>query len=155
MDAIRACPGTLLRHRHSPLGWAVRTRRHAFHGQSTHAALPCATVRPVRRDIASRRTLVQPHPQHEIFSPAAESCSLHAEVTEFPRICRDVSKWRQPRHATIRPHTGATKSYLCTRLNHLTSYWRLIMLALIARWTHNVLLASMALLTIALVVSAT
>jgi hypothetical protein len=29
------------------------------------------------------------------------------------------------------------------------------MLALIARWTHNVLLASMALLTIALVVSAT
>jgi hypothetical protein len=63
-----------------------------------------------------------PHPQHEIFSPAAESCSLHAEVTEFPRICRGVSKWHQPRHATIRPHTGATKSYLCTRLNHLTSF---------------------------------
>jgi hypothetical protein len=85
-------------------------------------ALRCATVRPVRRDTASRRKLVLPHPQHEIFSPAVESCSLHAEVTEFPRICRDVSKWHQPRHATIRPHTGATKSYLCTRLNHLTSF---------------------------------
>jgi hypothetical protein len=34
-------------------------------------------------------------------------------------------------------------------------FWRSNMLALIARWAHNILLASMALLTIALVVSAT
>jgi hypothetical protein len=41
---------------------------------------------------------------------------LDAEVTEFQRICQDVAKWRQRRHATVCSHTSPTKSHPCTRL---------------------------------------
>src|SRR5580692_10294417 len=91
----------------------------------------------------------------ENFSPTVERCSLDTEVTEFQRTFRDVSEWRQRRHVTACSHTGATKSHPCTKLHHLTHFWRSNMLGLIARWAHNVLLASMGLLTIALVVWAT
>jgi hypothetical protein len=36
--------------------------RHAIHGQSTQPVHPCTVVRPVRRDIESRRRYIRAHP---------------------------------------------------------------------------------------------
>ncbi len=62
---------------------------------------------------------------------------------------------RSPKGANIdmKPLASTLSNTIpCTRLHHLKLYWRSNMLALIARWTHNILLASMGLVTIALVI---
>jgi hypothetical protein len=99
---------------------------------------------------------IRPHPAHEIFSPTVESCSLDAEVTELQGIYPAVAEWRPTSTCNgLLSHESNAIASLRRISSSDTLFRRSNMLGLIARWTHNVLLTSMGLLTIALVVWAT
>jgi hypothetical protein len=71
---------------------------------------------------------------------------LTQEALEILGFFASVAEWRQHTAANLPTHTAHEKR------SRSKPDWRQNMLGLIARWTHNALLASVGLLTIALVI---
>ena len=89
-----------------------------------------------------------------VFTAALKTLMYKINYMIYLNIVAWLSSQRRTGNVRHRPHNSAAQLQQCTSLRHLECHWRLNMIGLIARWGHNVLLATLGLLTIAVFVLA-